>query len=149
MSNTEINKELEITTLEQLSRYKGGQLVELPAFAEGQPFVARMRRPSMLALIKSGKISNELLTSANSLFASGSTSMDDVADEKLLTKMFGVMSTIVNASLLEPSYQEIQEAGIELTDEQILFIFTYSQRGVKALDNFRQEQGSIEHNNNE
>lgn len=135
---TDINKpELKITTLEQLSGYKGGQIVELPPFAEGQPFVARMRRPSMLALVKSGKISNELLSSANTLFTSGGSGMNDLADEQLLSKMFDVINTIVDASLLEPTYSDLKGANIELTDNQLLFIFNYSQVGVKALETFR------------
>lgn len=51
----------QITSLQNLKTYTKGQIVELPPFAEGMPFVARLKRPSMLALVKSGKIPNELL----------------------------------------------------------------------------------------
>ena len=32
---------------------------------------------------------------------------------------------------------QLKENDIQLTDEQLLFIFNYSQTGVKALDSFR------------
>ena len=41
------------------------------------------------------------------------------------------------ASLEEPSFDDIKEAGLELTDEQMMAIFSYSQEGVKALESFR------------
>ena len=63
-----MNKQLIVTTLEDLANYKEGTVVELPPFGPDQPFVARLRRPSMMALAKAGKIPNALLDSANKLF---------------------------------------------------------------------------------
>ena len=56
----------EITSLTALEQYAQGQIVELPGFGDGQPFVARLRRPSLMVLIKSGKVPNALLATANS-----------------------------------------------------------------------------------
>lgn len=125
-----------VTKIEELLKYKEGELVELPPFGAGQPFFAKLRRPSMLSLAKSGKIPNDLLTSANSLFEKGSGSFNSL-DERMLTKMFDVMEVICEASFVEPSYQEMKEAGIELTDDQFMFVFGYSQNGVRQLDSFR------------
>lgn len=125
-----------VTKIEELLKYKEGELVELPPFGAGQPFFAKLRRPSMLSLAKSGKIPNDLLTSANSLFEKGSGSFNSL-DERMLMKMFDVMEVICEASFVEPSYQEMKEAGIELTDDQFMFVFGYSQNGVRQLDSFR------------
>lgn len=124
------------TSVADLVKYREGELVELPPFGENQPFFARLRRPSMLVLAKSGKIPNELLISANSLFEKGSGSFDSL-DEQMLTKMFDVMEVICEASFVEPTYNDIKQAGIELTDDQYLFVFGYSQNGVRQLDSFR------------
>lgn len=124
------------TSVTDLVKYREGELVELPPFGENQPFFARLRRPSMLVLAKSGKIPNELLISANSLFEKGSGSFDSL-DEQMLTKMFDVMEVICEASFVEPTYNDIKQAGIELTDDQYLFVFGYSQNGVRQLDSFR------------
>lgn len=44
---TEVSK-LKVTSLAELVEYSKGVIVELPEFAEGQPFVVRMTRPSMM-----------------------------------------------------------------------------------------------------
>lgn len=125
-----------VTTVSDLEKYAKGTIVQLPEFGEGQPFVARMRRPSMLALVKSGKIPNSLLIPANELFQSGVGSYD--ADNKdSLKQVFEVIDVIIEASLIEPSYAQVKQIGIELTDEQRIAIFSYSQQGVKALESFR------------
>ena len=43
---------MNITSLADLQSYAAGTVVRFPDFAEGQPFVARVRRPSMLVLAK-------------------------------------------------------------------------------------------------
>lgn len=125
-----------VTSIEQLQEYAQGSVVELPPFAEGQPFVARLRRPSMMVLAKSGKIPNSLMSTANSLFIQGSV---DSKDEGTIKDLFQILDVLCDACFVEPTYQQIREAGIDLTDDQYMFVFQYSQQGVKALDNFRQQ----------
>ena len=131
-----VNKELKITSLVELQSYKDGQIVELPPFAEGQPFVARLARPSMLGMVKEGKIPNTLLTSANEIFQNGVGSYD-TEDKEALGELFDIIDLICEASLLEPTLQDIKSSGLSLTDEQMMFLFNYAQNGVKALDSFR------------
>lgn len=128
-----------VTTLSDLVNYAQGQVVELPPFAEGMPFVARLRRPSMLALVKGGKIPNDLLRSANELFMGQSGSEKNLLDDTTMSKMMEVFEILCEASFVEPTYKEIKESGIELTDDQYTFIFNYSQHGIKALKSFRRK----------
>ena len=123
----------EVTSISKLNEYAKGQLVELPSFGEGQPFFARLRRPSMLALAKSGKIPNSLLATANRMFDSSL----DIKNENMLKDFYMVMETILEASFVEPTYQEIKDAGVQLSDDQMIFVFNYTQQGVKILDQFR------------
>lgn len=127
-----------ITSIEELRNYAQGDIVELPPFAEGRPFVARLQRPSMMALVKEGRIPNTLLIKANELFSDGLASLDE-KDENALSQLFDLMDTICEASFVEPTYEQIKSTGIKLTDEQYLFVFNYSQAGVKALESFRTE----------
>lgn len=127
----------DVTSITQLNEYAKGQIVELPPFAEGQPFIARICRPSMLSLVKTGKIPNELLVTANNLFIDGK--VDSKADPQAMQKVFDIFDAICEACFIEPTYKQIQEAGITLTDEQYMFIFNYSQAGVKALKPFRKQ----------
>lgn len=123
-----------VTSFADLQRYARGTVVQLPDFAEGQPFIARMRRPSMLSLVKIGKIPNKLLVTANELF---NGKQADTDDENVLGNMFDVMEVICEVALIEPTYEEIKKAGLELSDNQIMAIFNYTQVGVDALENFR------------
>ena len=127
---------MDITSLDSLQEYGRGAIVQLPSFAEGQPFVARLRRPSMMALAKSGKIPNALLSTANSLFIKGGV---DAADESVMKDVLSVVDILCAAAFVEPTYEQLQKVGVELTDEQYMFIFNYTQKGIKALQPFRGE----------
>lgn len=127
-----------ITSAADLQSYAAGVVVRFPDFAEGQPFVARVRRPSMLVLAKQGKIPNSLLTAAGELFAKGGGSLD-ADNSNMLRDMYNIMHIICEASLIQPTMQEIEEAGLTLSDDQMMAVFNYSQAGVKALESFRKE----------
>lgn len=127
----------QVTSLEQLKQYANGNIVRLPDFAEGQPFVAKLKRPSILGMAKQGKIPNSLLVKTNELFVqSGSL---DTEENSMMQEIYDVIDLIANETFVEPTYDEIKSTGIELTDEQMMFIFNYSQQGVKALESFRTE----------
>jgi hypothetical protein len=130
--------EKQVTTLAQLSGYGEGQIVELPPFAEGQPFVARLRRPSMLDLAKKGKIPNSLLNTANGLFSGKAV---DSKNKAALKDLFDVLDIFCEDCFLDPTYKDIKDAGVRLTDDQLMFVFNYAQSGVKALETFRIQPG--------
>lgn len=136
-------KELKVTTISELKTYAEGSVVELPPFAEGMPFVARLRRPSLMVLIKNGKIPNELLKEANDLFMGRKDTKSKGNDENEIKDMLDILRAICEASFIEPTWEDIQKSGIELTDDQYTFVFNYSQRGVKALKSFRNKSQSV------
>lgn len=129
---------MHITTISDLQSYAQGTVVRFPDFGDGQPFVARVRRPSMLVLAKQGKIPNTLLTTAGELFSKGGSAMD-ADNENMLGNMYNIMDIIATAALIQPSMEEIRSVGLELSDDQMMAIFNYTQAGVKALEPFRQE----------
>lgn len=127
----------QVTSLEELKQYANGNIVRLPDFAEGQPFFAKLKRPSILGMAKQGKIPNSLLVKTNELFVqSGSL---DTEENSMMQEIYDVIDLIASETFVEPTYDEIKSTGIELTDEQMMFIFNYSQQGVKALESFRTE----------
>lgn len=128
--------EQKVTSIVELQEYARGTLVQLPSFGEGQPFFARLRRPSMLALTKAGKIPNSLIRTANELF--NGKGMNEKKDSAM-ADVLGVLDIIAEACFLEPTYADIKSTGIELTDEQMMAVFNYCQRGVKALEPFREQ----------
>lgn len=131
-------KAMEITSATDLQHYAAGMVVRLPDFAEGQPFVARIRRPSMLVLAKTGRIPNSLLVAAGELFANGGGGLNST-DEKMLSDMYDIMHIICESALIEPSLNDIENAGLTLSDDQMMAIFNYSQTGINALESFREE----------
>lgn len=133
------NKELKPTSLDELCKYVEGRIVQLPSFGDNQPFYAKLKRPALLSLIKNGKIPNSLLVTASSLFAGKFDIPTEDNDEssQTLTNLFKVLDVVCEASFVEPTYRELKENGIELTDEQYMAVFNYTQKGVKALEPFR------------
>lgn len=132
--------ELKVTSIAELKKMANGEIVELPGFTDGTTFVARLKRPSMLALAKSGKIPNNLLGAANKLFIGVGNvlnSNNNKNNDDALSELFDIIEVICEECFVEPSYKELKDNGIELTDQQKLAIFTYTQRGVKSLENFR------------
>lgn len=129
---------MHITTVSDLQTYAAGTIVRFPDFGDGQPFVARVRRPSMLVLAKQGKIPNTLLTAAGELFSKGGGSLDS-DNENMLSDMYNIMDIIATATLIQPTMEEIRNAGLELSDDQMMAIFNYTQTGIKALESFRKE----------
>lgn len=133
-----MENELKVTKIEDLIKIKDGELVELPNFSNDVPFVARLKRPSMLGMIKTGRIPNDLLDEANGLFTNGAVkTINNSIDREVMVKMFELFEVICKEALVEPSYKDLKDAGISLTDEQQIAIFSYTQSGVKALEPFR------------
>ena len=107
------------------------QLVSRPGWDSGN-WECELKRPSILAMAASGAIPNPLMKTARRLFYSGvSPDGGDLAEEGR------VLLEIARAALVKPSFDELRKAGIELTDEQLVAIFQFTQLGVKALDRFR------------
>lgn len=131
-------REVNVTSIEDLKNYANGTVVEMPPFAEGQPLIARLKRPSILGMAKQGKIPNSLLVKANELFLQNGAGLDS-EEEDTMKQLYDVLDLIAKETLVEPTYEDIKSVGLELTDEQMMFLFNYSQQGVKALESFRTE----------
>lgn len=129
-------KQLQVTSIDQIRNYVAGSVVELPGFGPDQPFVARLRRPSLLVMVKSRKIPNSLIEQATALFAKGADSMVGQG-KNTLGEMCDIIDRVIEAALIEPSIKDIEAAGMELSDDQKMAIFSYTQSGVKALEQFR------------
>lgn len=132
--------ELKVTSIAELKKMANGEVVELPGFTDGTTFVARLKRPSMLAMAKMGKIPNNLLGAANKLFIGVGNVLNQnnsKANSDALAELFDIIEIICEECFVEPTYKDLKDNGIELTDQQKLAVFTYTQRGVKSLESFR------------
>ena len=130
---------IKVTSIDQLKIMSGGEVVKLPPFIQGQDFYAKLRRPSMLKLVQSGQIPISILRTANMLFSGGVNEELD-RDDEFMKDLFDLIDVLAGAVFVEPSWSELKQAEIELTDEQYMFIFNYTQEGVKQLEPFREDE---------
>lgn len=131
-------KQVNATSVEDLKKMSGVRSVLMPPFYVGEDVVFKLKRPSLLSMASKGRIPNALLAEANELFMVGIS--DEDMDENTLKNMHDLFELMAVESMVEPTYEELKEAGIELTDTQLLFIYNYSQHGITSLSPFRQEQ---------
>lgn len=137
----------QVTTIKEIKKVLAGEMISLPPFAPGTEFTARLRRVSIAAMVKAGKIPNPLLQKVYELFQDkiftkrlATGQVDENKDE--LKQLMTFIDTVVSEALIEPSVAELAKEGITLTDEQKNAIFQYIQEGAVALSNFRNEQRS-------
>lgn len=130
---------LNVTSLEELKIMAQGEVIELPPFISGQRFVVRVKKPSLLNLIRKGVIPNKLLSAAEELFygKKASTGVD-------LKQLTDVMFIMAENAIVEPSVQDLNSIGLELTDNQLVTLFNYTQSGVSELESFREESEDFE-----
>ena len=88
----------------------------------------------LLMLMKNGKIPNTLLAKATQLFDGNTEEIFE--NDNAMSEVFDIMEILCEASFVEPTYKEIKDAGVELTDDQLMFVFNYSQQGVNAIAPF-------------
>lgn len=131
-------KQINATSVEDLKKMSDVRSVLMPPFYVGEDVIFKLKRPSLLSMASKGRIPNALLGEANELFMTGIS--DEDMDENTLKNMHDLFELMAFESMVEPTYEELKEAGIELTDAQLLFIYNYSQHGITSLFPFRQEQ---------
>lgn len=136
--------ELKVTNIEDLKKLAQGEVIQLPQFSQGIPFNARVKRVSLLNLVRKGVVPNKLLSAAEELFYGKQSSKENVD----LAQMTNVMYIMAENALVEPSIDELKNVGLELTDEQIVALFNYTQEGISELDSFREESENTECNIN-
>ncbi|EJP6472786.1 esterase [Clostridium sp. FAM 1755] len=136
--------DLKVTNIEDLKKVAQGEVIQLPQFSQGIPFNARVKRVSLLNLVRKGVVPNKLLSAAEELFYGKQSSKENVD----LAQMTNVMYIMAENALVEPSIDELKNVGLELTDEQIVALFNYTQEGISELDSFREESENTECNIN-
>ena len=135
VNNTSANIDKKVTSIEEILAYKDGVIIELPGCVPDKPFFARVKRPSLMALASSGKIPNSLMSQATDIFAKGANAMVGT-NSTVIKDVYDVVKIVCSAALVEPSMKQLNDNGIELTDEQLMAIFSYTQEGIKALERF-------------
>ena len=106
-----------------------------------------MKKPNLMQLMVEGKVPNTLMSVAMGMFKKGSGELIEKAVEDIdaLKELVGMMEVFAEASLVNPSYAQIKEIGLSLTENQLIGILQFAQGGVKALEDFRmQSEGNTD-----
>lgn len=133
--------ELMVTNIEELKK-QSTEIIDLQPFSGDKLIHVRVKRLSILGLCQSGEIPNQLLGVARKLFY-----QEDI--QKIDLKEYGkIIDIICENTLVEPSVNELKEAGLKLTDIQKFELWAYSQQGVEGLKSFRKvTKGTIDNSN--
>lgn len=128
--------------MNQADSIRTSQIVAIPGWCE-DVWECELKRPSILALAAKGAIVNPLMKTARKLFYCGiSPDSGDLQEEGR------ILIEIAKAAMVKPSFDELEAAGIELTDEQLVAIFQFTQLGAKALGRFRGLSGDSDGDSN-
>lgn len=134
-------EELKVTSLEEIKKSASGQLIAFTGWDE-KPWIAKVKRVSLLDMISEGVIPNSLLSAAEQVFAGKQSSKKPVDIKETGT----VFKAVAEAVLVEPTWNDLQDAGVKVTDEQLSELFQYAQGGINGLKRFRAEQKYIANN---
>ena len=123
---------MKITEIQELKAMGGTEIVELSGWGE-KPFVCQLRRVGMYEMMAHGSVPNPLMPVVQDLFMGMQRAKDGMQDAESARALLAV----AEAAMVQPSYKEVTEAGIQLTDAQVLEIFFFATRGPAALAAFR------------
>lgn len=130
----------QVTSLAEI-RNKACQVVELPGWEPGETFNVKLRRASLLSLVQSGSIPNQLLPIVYKIISSeGKYDPLTDSDPEEFIQFIEMLNAVCKAVLVAPTYDEVSEY---LTDIQRSAIFIYAQQGLRSLEQFRQRQDAI------
>lgn len=137
-----------------VSELKNKAVIELtlPGYTVGDDITVGVRRPSIMDLAATGKIPNPLMAAASKLFKDGAldtitTKLKD--DGKDMKEFAEVLHCVAKAALVQPTYDQLEEAGIPLTDVQLMMIYDFVLDGVDRYSTFRTIQGNNQDNQHE
>ena len=121
------------TNLADVAANKIVQTLELPGWDEDHTFVCKAKRPSLYNMVSMGLIPNPLLSAVQQMFSGNAKVVDAVP----LDKQAQTLMTIAKYALVNPTYDQITEAGLELTDNQLLCLYSFALGGAQRLAAFR------------
>lgn len=134
----------QVTSLEAM-KAQSMPVVELPGWNDEDSIFVRMKKVSLLHLVSSGQLPNELLAIAHKITSSeeGFNPIREGTPEEL-AEFNKLLHLMAQKSLVEPTYDDIVEHVGPLTDDQLSSIFVFCTAGVRALKNFRSRLTLIE-----
>lgn len=124
-----------VTTVEQFKN-KAMQEVEISGFEPDTTVTVKLKKLSLIGLVSSGKVPNQLMSAVTKLFSGGDMSKAQTKVLNNLSDMDKLLDIVCTEALVEPKYVDIKEY---ITDAMKMDIFDWSQGGIQELKPFRTE----------
>lgn len=123
-----------LTSINDICAQAAPEEVTISGFKAGTEITVALRAPSLYALLAENALPNPLLPVINRLFQTG-PQPQDVTDAG--ADFAKALRAIARETLCQPTLDELDENGVQLTDRQLLEISVYATRGPAALATFR------------
>lgn len=118
--------------MQAASRYAAREYA-LPGWGDEGDFVCKLRRPGLVAMAEAaGFVPNPLLPAIEELFFPAGKQIKLPPEQQARA-----LHEIARYALVEPTLEELNAAGLQLTDEQYLAIYAFALKGAEGLARFR------------
>ena len=110
--------------------------IELPGWYGGEAITVRVKRPNFYHLLARDCVPNPLIPVVQKMFVHGF----DAGDVASATPEFArALLTIAGETLVEPTLTQLTEAGVELTDDQLLELLSRRMRVSRDIGQYKKE----------
>lgn len=123
---------------------ESGYEVEITGFrADEDPedsFPCVLKKIDILAWLINGKVPNELTAAVEDLFnlsKAKKKTVEEYNDIDQIREGYKLNEWIARESMVEPKFDDLKDAGIFLSQQQLLDIYVFQMNGVNALKQFR------------
>lgn len=121
-----------------------GYQVEITGFrADEDPedsFPCVLKKIDLLAWLINGKVPNELTAAVEDLFnlsKAKKKTVEEYNDIDQIREGYKLNEWIARESMVEPKFDDLKDAGVYLSQQQLLDIYVFQMNGVNALKQFR------------
>lgn len=128
-----------ITSMDAILRQAAPEEVTLSGWAADE-VTFLLRRPSLVAMASGGHVPNPLIPVVEKLLMGQPDAQADSGDSAR------ALLAVARAAMVQPTLMELEEAGVALTDAQVMEIYAYALGGPLAVATFR---GSVRGGNGE
>lgn len=126
-----------VSDIKRIVEVAGAQEVALSGW-DAEPFVCRLRKPTVFGMAISGVVPNPLMPVVDRMFRLDKN-LNDALKKIPMADSVKVMVGIAKVALVEPTYKQLEDAGVSLTDTQIMEIYSYVLGGAAGLERFHGE----------
>ncbi len=128
-----------------LEQLKKQQCIEynLQGWGITDTFKVKLKRINLMSLMATGKVPNPLIGTVVSLFKGDKEFKAD--SNESIKELNQLANFFAEQALAEPTYKDLKENGIELTDTQLMAIYNYALQGPIALIPYLTKLEDIEH----